>query len=618
MSKNARRGLAGSLGFRVLSISFVFLAIPLVIYSLFLYFIDYKLYVKNIFEEVDIIAKEEVSWIREKEIYYSNTMVLIQEFIATFHLKKEAKTSDQLTDILRKFTSKQDVEALVYAEVSSKGRLVGKSSTISSYVGMDFSSVFTVSELRAMKDNVFIAKDPLLGYSLYIVQYVDNHGIDAYVMTIISLDELLTKMAVYQQRNSLDISFIDSNGFVLSSTNKDFINKRFSEDKGENTFETKKISYVPNGIYFEYKGKKNFFDKQALPESSVSLVFSIPEQTIMGRFQSFIYRLGFFLLAVLILGGLLTFLLTIRMARPMKNLLKVMDGVGSGDLETQYENDKYGFEINRLGESFNQMTKHLLEHIEAVKKERGLKEAFEKELQIGHQIQKALLPSHEEVIEGVDIASFYSPAKEVAGDFYDYGPLDEDKTLITIADGVGKGISSCLYSFDLRSILKTAAQENQPLNDLIVKTNNLFCEDTKESCNFVTAVVGYLNRKDKTYQFTNAGHLPVIVKRTNQNVETFTTQGIALGVQELEKVEVETISLQEGDYCICYTDGVSEAQNEKGELYTEERLLESVRQFKGSNSHELVDAIMNGVHEFVANKEQYDDITLLVFKFQSS
>lgn len=614
MSKKASRGLSGSLGFRVLSISFLFLAIPLVVYSVALYFIDYRQHVRNIFDEIDLLAQEEIAWLHEKETYYANTMLLIEEFIRAFHLKEKDRAGTELNEIISQFTEKQDVAAILYVEANDNGDLIVKNSTVESYRGLNYGKLFTTQQLRDMPDDVFIAKDPLLGYSMFIVQYVDDRGKDAFVMAIVSLQEMLDKMIAFQKQKGLQISFLDKNGNVLASTQKEYEDRIFTSREGENVLTIKRINYVKNGKFFEYKGEKHFFDIRQIPKSETFLVFSIPEYEILARFQSLIYRLGFFLLAVVIIGGVLTFLFTLRMASPLKQLMKVMSTVGGGDLKASYKRDRYGFEINRLGNTFNKMTKNLVDHIEEVKKEKGMKEAFEKELQIGHQIQKALLPSHEEEIQGVDIATFYSPAKEVAGDFYEYGSLSEDQVLVCIADGVGKGISSCLYSFDFRSILKTASFDKQPLQNLVVKTNNIFCTDTKESCNFVTAVIGYIDKKARHFEFTNAGHLPVIVKRANGEIQMYSTKGIALGIEMLEGVEKETIPLSEGDYCVLYTDGVTEAQNGKDELFTEPRLIETVKNFSGNSSGELVSVIMDDVSKFVLDKEQYDDITLIVFK----
>jgi len=605
MAKKASRGLLGTLGFRVLSISFTFLAVPLIIYSVVLYFVDYKEYVKNLFEEMEMTVTEETSWIGEKEIYHINTLHLIQQFIGAFHLTEKEETHNQINKIMQGFVVHDDIDAIVYCELNQEGRLVAKTSTLESYIGIDFTHYFP--DFQNVDKYVLIANDPIFGYSMYIVNKVQDSKIKAAVITVISLSKLTAGMSSAQKGKDISISVRDELGVIIFSTNKNLENK---------SLKTKNISYIPFGKEFTLNNVKSFIVEKQIPRTSNYLIISASEIVVLAQFKIFLYRLGFFLFIVVTIGGLATYLVTLRMARPMKQLARVMSSVGGGHLESTYHKDKYGFEINHLGDAFNQMRNDLVTYIEEVKKEKGLKEAFEKELQIGHQIQKALLPSGDVVISGVDIATFYSAAKEVAGDFFDYLEIDDNQVIITIADGVGKGISSCLYSFDLRSILKTAALENRPLDELIKRANNIFCLDTKDSCNFVTLVTGMLNKNEKMFQFTNAGHLPVMVKRQNGTFEMFTTKGIALGIKELDNVELETIKIEAGDYLVLYTDGVTEAQNVKDELYTEQRLQESIKSFTGSSSKELVEHIMNGVQAFVQEKEQFDDITLVVFRLQ--
>ncbi len=615
MGKKARRGLSGSLGFRVLSISMIFLGIPLIIYSAVLYVVDYRQYVRNLYQEVDLMSREEIDWVQENEIYQQNSLNLIEEFIITFHLTDTDKAHTDLNRILKKFSLHQNISAIVYNRVTPQGQIICEKSTLSLYEGVDFSRYFNLKELKSGTESVFITKDPVYNYSMYVVRYIHQDGkADAIVMSIISLEMMLSRMKQFQNTKGLAISVIDGKGVVIATTNKDFEGKTFSKKGGSNTITLDQISYVKNGQTFVYKGKKSFVDLKQIPKTSMYLMVSVPEAVIMHSFLSFLFKLGVFLVFVIVIGGILTYFFTRRMARPMNQLSKVMTSIGTGHLEKAYIHDKYGFEINQIGDSFNEMRGNLLTYIEQVKTEKGLKEAFEKELQIGHQIQKAILPSEEPHIDGVEIATYYSPAKEVAGDFYDYLELDDNTVLITIADGVGKGISSCLYSFDLRSILRTAALQRPPLDELVMCANKIFCADTKESCNFVTLVTGYLNKKERTYQFTDAGHLPIFIKRKGKGVNQYETKGIALGIDVLEEVETNTVTLEQGDFCVMYTDGITEAFNAKEELYTPNRLLQVMENFDGDSCQELVDKIMEDVNAFAEGTEQHDDISLIVFR----
>jgi serine phosphatase RsbU (regulator of sigma subunit) len=607
------RGLLNSLGIRVLSISVLFLAVPLVVYSGVLYLVDYRQYVRNLFEELDLIAEEEVAYLNENQQNQENILELVEEFVGSFRSEKKELSHDQVNVILKKFTKQEDVSQTAHSTVNDKGEIVCQKSTLQGYQGVNFSKYFTLEQLGGKKYSSFIAKDPLFGYSMYIVNFINK---DAVIMSITSLDKILDKILEFRKLPYLDIFIVSSKGEVIAASSKQYLGKIFSTKKEGENIVLEKVSYVEKGAVFTFGGKQNLAGARAVDKNSIFLMVSAPKYIVMHKFVTFLLELGIFLVVVIVIGGLTAYIFTLRMAKPMRQLNNVMSTVGSGNLEAQYIFDRYGFEINHLGDSFNQMRINLLKYIEQVQKERAMKEVFEKELQIGHQIQKALLPSELASIDGVEINAYYSAAKEVAGDFYDYLVLEENKVLITIADGVGKGISSCLYSFDLRSILKTQAIENRPLNELVIRTNHIFCSDTKDSCNFVTVLTGILDKKEKYFEFTNAGHLPVIVKRKNAGVDLFSTKGIALGIEEFKEVEVKKIPLEIGDYLILYTDGITEAQNKEKKLYTEERLKQSVESFTGENAESFTKHIIDGVSTFVEGEEQYDDITLVVFRLQ--
>lgn len=616
MGKKSRRGFTGSIGFRVLSISLIFLAIPLIIYSMVLYEVDYRHYMRNLYEDVGIMGEEEISWLHDKQVYYENALILIEEFVETFNLVDSNARDTDLTKILQRFIADERISAIVYCDITPDGRVIATKGTLSSYIGVDFSKDLSLAEIKNKKNHVVIAIDPIIGHSMYVVRYVKRKGDEgSVVMSIISLDMLLAKMQSYQKEPRLAVSIVDSMGVVIGTTAKEYEGKIFSLKEGDENIVLKKVSYDSSGRHFTFEGVKHFADIRQIPKSSTFLILSIPQNIVMSNFRVLLYRLAIFLFVVIVVGLVVTYIFTKRIARPMHQLGDVMTAIGSGDLDKSYEKDRFGFEINALGDAFNQMRDNLKKYIEEVKKEKGMKEAFEKELQIGHEIQRAILPAEKPEFAGVDIATYYSPAKEVAGDYYDYLVVDEDRLMITVADGVGKGISSCLYSFDLRSIMRTAALEKRPLDELIMRSNTIFCKDTKESCNFVTLVSGYLNKKEKTFQFTNAGHLPVMVKRANKDkIDQYSTKGIALGIEEITSIETESIPLNEGDFCVLYTDGVTEAMGEDGSLYTPERLLASITSYSGNSSEEMMNKIMDDLQGFVGNKEQFDDISLVVFK----
>jgi sigma-B regulation protein RsbU (phosphoserine phosphatase) len=251
--------------------------------------------------------------------------------------------------------------------------------------------------------------------------------------------------------------------------------------------------------------------------------------------------------------------------------------------------------------------------MEEVKKERAFKEAYQKELQIGKEIQASLLPPGTIDFHDLKSAIYFQPAKEVAGDFYDW-MQKEDNLFITIADGVGKGISGCLYAFDLRSTLRTCETIYDDLSEITIKTNAIFCEDTKESGSFVTAFLAKYQAPTKELSYINCGHNYPILKRGKGHIERLDTPGIAFGVEIFDSVEMKKITLEPNDFIIFYTDGLTDAQNKDRKLFSEKRLINIIETASYNTPDELINLIKLEISLFTKQTDQYDDITILILK----
>lgn len=306
--------------------------------------------------------------------------------------------------------------------------------------------------------------------------------------------------------------------------------------------------------------------------------------------------LSFLLLFILIVGGLGALLLIWRISKPLKSLNRVMDDVERGNLSARYREDKMGFEINILGAHFNRMIGGMLQHMRV-----------SQELQIGHEIQRSLLPSEIPAISGLEIATGFLPAKEVAGDFYDLFEKG-GKWFIVIADAVGKGIPACLYSLSLRSLLRALGSTSDDLAQIIQKANALFYKDVKESSAFVTAWIGLYDPQTKTLEFSNCGHHPILLKKSSGTILELTTEGTALGAIETPQISTASKQLEKGDLLVLYTDGVTEAHDEKNNLYGKDRLL------KALETKDSPQALLNDITTFSHSAPQHDDIALLFIR----
>jgi sigma-B regulation protein RsbU (phosphoserine phosphatase) len=439
----------------------------------------------------------------------------------------------------------------------------------------------------------------------------------------VGLDKIVDQLDAVRSAYDTNVSIITKEGKVIATTDSHKMGLQFrlnsQSDKeaalevGSNEIVLKKVAKYENGFSYYFEGETRFGVLNPFPHTDTYMLLSVPANIVLEQMYQYIWHLITLLLFILIVGGIATYLFTLRMAKPMNQLREVMVHVGEGDLETRFQKDPLGFEINYLGEKFNEMVISLVQHIEEANRERASKEAYAKELQIGHEIQQSILPKKEGSFPGIEMEVYFNPAKEVAGDFYDW-MIRGNKVILTIADGVGKGVSSALYSFDLRSILRTFAMTEEDIGKIVVETNRLFMDDTKETGSFVTAFVAVFDSDRNTLNFVNCGHNHPIVRHASGSLARLEAKGIAFGVADFESVSVGHVVLIPGDLIVFFTDGISEAQNKKGELFGEKRLEQVIQSTAGKGPREVIQTILKAIDLFIDGADQYDDMTLIVFR----
>ncbi|MES2273852.1 MAG: SpoIIE family protein phosphatase [Chlamydiota bacterium] len=354
--------------------------------------------------------------------------------------------------------------------------------------------------------------------------------------------------------------------------------------------------------------------QEPIGNTNLHLQLTIPKDLIEALHQkNYYFRFGTLFLFVGVLGGGAVYLLTRRIARPLSALGKTLEKVREGALHARYTSDWMGFEINELGLQFNATLDAMLQHKDAAEKERIEREKLAEEMRIGHDIQASLFPTHLPDLKGIDFAPGYLPAKEVNGDFYDFFLLENGKVLIAMADVAGKGISACLYSLGLRSMLRSLASQNLELSEIVIRTNDLFWLDARSSSMFATLWLGLYDPKTDRMNFCSQGHPPALLRRGGE-IQELWTGGIALGAQKFDTVPTKEISLFPGDLLLLYTDGIIEAHNENDQLFGQKRLHKFLKSEKKYSSEEIAKRLWSAVAKFSGSAPQHDDMTLLVLQ----
>ena len=224
----------------------------------------------------------------------------------------------------------------------------------------------------------------------------------------------------------------------------------------------------------------------------------------------------------------------------------------------------------------------------------------------------SMLPSEIPELKELDIATGFIPAKEVGGDFYDLFMPKDKKLVVSIADTSGKGISACLYSLGIRSMLRSFCSITQNLHEIIKKANELFMKDTKDTGTFVTLWLGIYDLETNVLQYCNMGHNPPYLKR-GDHLATLKTEGMALGVVPVEEIHVNEVKLEKDDQITLYTDGVIDVQNKKHEFFKESSLVNVLQKTQGS-AQDVVKSIMQEVNLFKEDTDYPDDLTIVSIK----
>jgi sigma-B regulation protein RsbU (phosphoserine phosphatase) len=238
---------------------------------------------------------------------------------------------------------------------------------------------------------------------------------------------------------------------------------------------------------------------------------------------------------------------------------------------------------------------------------------LERELQIARQVQVSLLPKEIPVRPGWEFSALWQPARQVAGDFYDFIQLGPGQLGLLIADVTDKGVPAALFMALAHTILRASLRKPFSAAADLKRANRLICAESTSDY-FVTVFYAGLDLKSGQMTYVNAGHPPSFWCRPaeNVNITPLVHTGMALGIDPTASFDQQTIQLEPGDYVLGYTDGVTEAFNQGQEMYGESRLRSEVTQYSTLKPSKILEAILRSVTTWSAGSEYFDDMTLLI------
>lgn len=244
---------------------------------------------------------------------------------------------------------------------------------------------------------------------------------------------------------------------------------------------------------------------------------------------------------------------------------------------------------------------------------------LERELQVARQVQASLLPHGMPRLPGWDVAAAWLPAREVAGDYYDFIPLEmtpdqAQKLGLVIADVADKGTPAALFMVNARSTLRASMFDaDSPVHGL-THVNQLVCDDSHDGM-FVTLFYAQISSMDGVVTYVNAGHNPpFLLRASSSEPELLMRTGMALGVDPSVLFTQRTVALEAGDFILFYTDGVPDALDDAGQEFGEDCLRELAIAHRGDSAMGMVGAIEAALKAHIGGTPPFDDITLMALK----
>jgi sigma-B regulation protein RsbU (phosphoserine phosphatase) len=236
-----------------------------------------------------------------------------------------------------------------------------------------------------------------------------------------------------------------------------------------------------------------------------------------------------------------------------------------------------------------------------------------KDLELAAQVQRLFLPSGRPAIAGLEIAGMMQPARGVGGDYYDYFPIDAHTTQVIIADVAGKGVPAALLMSATAAALRLEANRDRNMLQQVDRLNTEIgaVSDPEQ---YVTLLVAEIDTTKRKIHYVNCGHNPALLFRAKTGALSLMNSSCPpIGLSPEEICELASEDLMAGDVLVFYTDGVTEAENQRGEEFGMERLSAVVLRGSSLPAEDLMTNIYNAAADFCGD-DFNDDMTILVVK----
>lgn len=244
-------------------------------------------------------------------------------------------------------------------------------------------------------------------------------------------------------------------------------------------------------------------------------------------------------------------------------------------------------------------------------------EALRKELEIASDVQQFLFPEKLPYEKHLKVEASYLPHDRIGGDYYDYIPINENQFLLCIADVSGKGIPAALMMSNFQASLRTLIRQTPNLKKIVEELNYHVLENAKGE-KFITCFLAIYDHQRKTLAYVNSGHNPPLLTAGSGDIQLLEEGSTVLGALDPLPFINEGLVTDLDDFLLfCYTDGVTETENEQGEEFGIERLIEYLKKNRDKDLKKSHQDIIIDLDSFKGNKGYRDDITMLSCKIEA-
>lgn len=270
--------------------------------------------------------------------------------------------------------------------------------------------------------------------------------------------------------------------------------------------------------------------------------------------------------------------------------------------------------------AFDQWAEELESQRNSHLEQRELERRTALELDMARQTQAKLLPETPPALKNLDCYGVCFQAREVGGDYYDFLTLGRERTGLVVGDVSGKGTAAALLMANLQATMRNLCTSywsrpyvpialDQP-GRMLQAANRLLYTNTAPNA-YVTLFFAEFDDSARRLRYANCGHPSALLLRSNNRIERLESTASVLGLSERWNCDIGECELSTGDTLALFTDGVTEAFDENGEEFGEERLADALARHRDLSARQLSAAIRDEIHAFNPH-QQSDDITLLV------